>query len=411
MLVCASCFPPWYPEVSSYVEQGPSETAFSEGFTLGLSKLGEPDVTADIVHCNTALYAQPDAMTSNVSIVATQDKPTVMASQLQAQILEMETEAREAEHSKLVKERSAYLLPTEEGVGAEAQSEGCFSLAAETYTETRKSIAEGAPEDAAAALESEEEEGTVECQNNVGGDAAGSEQEKRSEVQTESQNEEEGVGDSPTEDDEEGEVDSQPEENAAPSQSDEEEVAPDSQTEEDDAVDSPTEDDEEDEVDFQPEENTAPPQSDEEDVAPDSQNEEDSPVEDGEESDVHFQPEGGAAANSQSDEDEGPPDSQTEEEAGAGDSETGDCAPVDSQSDEEDAAGSQIDQGNAEGGFADSQAEDDHDKEEGDEQVSEELEWDVEHVSRRAHRSGSGVVPVGEAESGKGFTNSPSKVL
>lgn len=64
-------------------EQGLSETAYSEGFTLGLSKLSEPDITTDIVHCNTELYAQSEGIMANASTIATQDKPTVMASQIQ----------------------------------------------------------------------------------------------------------------------------------------------------------------------------------------------------------------------------------------------------------------------------------------------------------------------------------------
>ncbi|XP_041828937.1 centromere protein T isoform X9 [Melanotaenia boesemani] len=79
--------------VSSYnqKERDLSEMTYSEDFSLGLSKL-EPDITTDIVNCNTALYDLPDAMTSNISIVATQDKPTVMASQLQRGMQEIEQE-------------------------------------------------------------------------------------------------------------------------------------------------------------------------------------------------------------------------------------------------------------------------------------------------------------------------------
>ncbi|KAJ0015956.1 hypothetical protein NQD34_014246 [Periophthalmus magnuspinnatus] len=60
----------------------------SEGFTLGLSKISEPDITTDIVHCNTALYAQNDGFMSNYSTLGTQDKPTVMASQIQRDLRE-----------------------------------------------------------------------------------------------------------------------------------------------------------------------------------------------------------------------------------------------------------------------------------------------------------------------------------
>ncbi|TNN46756.1 Centromere protein T [Liparis tanakae] len=99
---------------SVQVEQGLSETAYSEGFTLGLSKLSEPDLTTDILHCNTALYAQTDGATSSFSVIATQDKPTVMASQIQRQ-MEEEEEEMEAEHGKPGKDKSMYAFPTEEG--------------------------------------------------------------------------------------------------------------------------------------------------------------------------------------------------------------------------------------------------------------------------------------------------------
>ncbi|XP_029383772.1 centromere protein T isoform X2 [Echeneis naucrates] len=103
--------------VSSFApkEGGRSET-FVEGFTLNLSEPAEPDITSDIVNCNTALYTQPDAMTSNIFNVATQDKPTVVASQLQAQ-LEDRTQI-EAEQSQ-----SMYVFPTEK----EPQHEECVS--------------------------------------------------------------------------------------------------------------------------------------------------------------------------------------------------------------------------------------------------------------------------------------------
>lgn len=224
--------------------QGPSETAHSEGFTLGLSKLSEPDITTDIVHCNTALYAQSDAMTSNCSIVVTQDKPTVIASQLQRQMIELEQEElMEVEQNKLPKEGSMYLLPTEEGVMAEPQIEECFSLsqskddvnADDSQKEDWKSTADGQSEDVAAMLKSvEEEEGTAETQTNVKDDKAKSdEEENRVEAQTE-----EVVADSQNSD---SESDSQPEEDAtATSRSEEEVVAPDSQTEEESAVNSQT---------------------------------------------------------------------------------------------------------------------------------------------------------------------------
>ncbi|XP_035515992.1 centromere protein T [Morone saxatilis] len=289
-----------------------NETTFSEGFTLGLSKLSEPDITTDILHCNTALYAQPDAMTSNFSIVATQDKPTVMASQLQRQMIE-EEEQTEAEQSKPEKEKSMYLFPTEEGVVAEPLNEECFSRSVDNGT---ADVQPEDPEEAAAMSkvmsEEEEEENRVEAQTE----------------EEEYQNEEkESADDSQTEEVEEGGVDSQPEEDvAARSQSEDEEVAADSQTEEDD-----------------------------------------------EEGAVDSQTEAEGAAESQSEEDV----AEYQDDPAAG-----------LQSEEEDV------------GLADSQPEDEHDREPGeedDEQASEQLPRDLEHISRRAHSSGGGVMPVIEA--------------
>ncbi|KAF1373886.1 hypothetical protein PFLUV_G00243580 [Perca fluviatilis] len=163
--------------VSSFVqlERGLSET---EDFTLGQSKLSEPDITADILQCDTALYARPDAMTSSFSFVASQDKPTVLASQFQKQ-MEQE-EQMEAEQSKLGTEKSTYSFPTEEG--AEPQNEKCFSQsekdadAAEFQKEKEKSTADGRLEDAAAM--SEEEECIAESQTSVSNDTAESEEEE-----------------------------------------------------------------------------------------------------------------------------------------------------------------------------------------------------------------------------------------
>ncbi|XP_073345925.1 uncharacterized protein cenpt isoform X2 [Pagrus major] len=334
-------------EVSTFVERGHSETAFSEGFTMGFSKLSEPDITTDIVHCNTALYAQPDAMTSNFSIVATQDKPTVMASQLQRQMIE-EEELMEAEQNMPGEVGSLYLFPTEEVV-EELQIEESSSRSlskddsgmAESPKEEWKSAAHGQHEDAAAMLQPErEEEGTSERDDR----AESEEDENRVESQTEEENEEDGLADSQTEeDDEEGGVDSQPEEDvAAGSQSEEEEVAPESQTE-----------DEEEE---------------------------------------------GGATRSQSEEEEVVPDSQTEEES-AVDSQTQELGAVEEEGDVVEYQSGQEDP--AEGGSADSQAEDEHDgkpEEEDGEQASEQLEPDFEHISRRAHYSAGGVLLVREAE-------------
>ncbi|XP_076616578.1 uncharacterized protein cenpt [Chaetodon auriga] len=322
---------------NSFVMRGLSETACSEGFPLGLSKLSEPDMTTDIIHCNTALYAEPDATTSNFSVVATQDKPTVMASQLQRQMIALEQEEQMiAAQRKRGKGSSMYLFPTEKGVVAELENEECFSLSLsnddmdESRKEDGRSTVDGQLEEAAAMLKSEEEEGAAESQTRVQDDAAESEEEEN---RVGAQTEQEGVADSPNE--------------------------------EDGAVHSQTEEDkEEDGVDSQPEEDVA--------------------------------------ARSQSEEEEVAPDSQTEEEEeGAADSQTEELGAVDSQSqEEEDATEYQSDhEGPAEDGLADSQPEDEGDgelDEEDDEEASEQLEGHLEHISRRAHRSG-GVMAVTEA--------------
>lgn len=66
---------------------GGNDTAYPEDFTFGLSKFVEPDITTDVVNCSTALYSQHG---SSSLMVPTQDKPTVMASQLQQEMAEGE---------------------------------------------------------------------------------------------------------------------------------------------------------------------------------------------------------------------------------------------------------------------------------------------------------------------------------
>ncbi|KAI3364842.1 hypothetical protein L3Q82_001031 [Scortum barcoo] len=200
---------------SSFVlaNQGLSVTAHSEGFTLGLSKLSEPDITTDIVHCNTALYAQSDA---NLSIVGTQDKPTVMASQLQRQMSEVE-------QSQLGKEKSMYVFDTEEGVAAEPQNEERSSQSEEDVDAPESQKEDGQLEDASAMSKSDEEE--PESQTGLKDDESAESEGEENRVETED-------GSQATEE-EEGGVDSQPEEDIVThSQSEEEEVAPDSQSEE-----------------------------------------------------------------------------------------------------------------------------------------------------------------------------------
>ncbi|XP_037611986.1 histone acetyltransferase KAT6A isoform X3 [Sebastes umbrosus] len=259
------------------VERGLGETAGSEGFTFSLSKLSEPDITTDILHCNTALYAQPDAMTSSFSIVANQDKPTVMASQLQQRQMEQEDQMV-AEQSKLGSEKSIHAFPAEEE--AEPLDEECVSQseedanAAEPQKEKEKSTAEDA------AFMSEEEEGIADT--SVKDDAAESEEEEN---RVEAHRKDKGGADSHTEDDA-----------ATRSQSEEEEAAADSQTKEEGVVESHTE--EECAVDLQTEESVAArSQSEEEEDVAEYQSDQEDP-----------------AANSQSEEEGDLADSQPEVE-------------------------------------------------------------------------------------------------
>ncbi|XP_068439931.1 Golgi integral membrane protein 4 isoform X2 [Clinocottus analis] len=317
--------------VSSFVqvEQGLSETGYSEGFSLGLSKLGEPDITTDILHCNTALYAQPDAMTSGFSMIATQDQQTVMASQLQRQMEQQQQEKlMEAEHSQLGKDKSMYVFPNEDGT--EPQNEEYLSQVEDdaNTAESQKEEEESSAGDSKVMSETEEEQDIAESQSNAEDNTAKSENEDdRAEAQT-------AAGDCHTE-----------EEVATCSQSEEEEAAAGSQTEEEGAgypqteeeqgaVDSPHEEDFE-----------ARSQSEVENVAPDSQMEEEEEEEDA----VHYQIE-----------EDGFIDLQSVEVV------------VEYQSDSEDPA-------------ANSQPEDEYDERMGEEdvEVSEHLEPDLEHISRR----------------------------
>ncbi|KAM7370861.1 hypothetical protein PAMP_010375 [Pampus punctatissimus] len=202
-------------------EWGLSETSHSEGFTLGLTKLGEPDITADIINCNTALYAQTDVMTSNLSITATQDKPTVMASQLQ----------REMEQEEQLEVESAYVLPTEEGAMAEPQDEDCIShsqlekATAEAQNEEGKLTADCHLEDAVAMPESEDAAETQTRRDVY------EEEENR-----ESQTEVESAADSQTKDDVATLSQSEEEDDAEECQSDQQDPAVNSQFEEENSV-------------------------------------------------------------------------------------------------------------------------------------------------------------------------------
>lgn len=356
-------FPPsCHPGMSSFgpVEQGLGESTHSEGFTLGLSKLSEPDITADIVNCNTALYAQADAMTSNFSIIATQDKPTVVASQLQKDMREMEPEEQmEVEQSKLETDQLC-VFPTED------ESE---------KKEARRTVY-SKPEDVLA--KSDGDEDAVQSRTGVSEDAAQFEDvEERAEVALNSELEQ-GV-----------EAGSQAEEEAeADSKTEEEE-----EEDEEDVVDSNTDGGT---ADSQIEKgDDAGSQSEDENVAEDQTEEEEEDKRGVEESQTGSQSEEGAEASPQSEEEDVVLDSQTEKDEEDGGTEY--------HTDEVVAALPEEDvSGQSERNEHVTKSENENDFEifsgENEEEASAQLKHDSEHISRRAYRSEGGlIVPVTEA--------------
>uniref|UniRef100_A0A3P8T2I8 CENP-T/Histone H4 histone fold domain-containing protein n=1 Tax=Amphiprion percula TaxID=161767 RepID=A0A3P8T2I8_AMPPE len=373
---------------AAVVQRDLGETALSEGFTLGLSKLSEPDITTDIVNCNTALYDQPDAITSNFSIVATQDKPTVMASQLQRQ---MEQEEHvEVEQSNLGK--TIYVFPSEEEGGDEVQSDKCGS-----ESQSVEDVYGAVVQDPAVVLKSVEED-VAESQTDVTDDVTESEEEAN---RVEAQTKQEGSTDFHLEEDVE-----------ARSNSEKAEVAPDSQTEEEEdenATEAQTED--ESAVDSQPEEDAeaGSSQAGDDEEAPDSQTEKEEEEENAAEAQTEDESafdsqtvEDVEAGSSQAGEDEEAPDSQTEKKE-------------EEEEEEDGEAQSQIEEGGALSQFegdvevesqsyrdedeAESQNNNDDDgKQEEEEQTSEQLKGALEHIIRRTCRSeGALIVPVRKA--------------
>uniref|UniRef100_A0A1A7WBA4 Centromere protein T n=1 Tax=Iconisemion striatum TaxID=60296 RepID=A0A1A7WBA4_9TELE len=191
-------------DVSSrgFVEGNLGEVTNSEGFTLGLSKLDEPDITADIVNCNTVMYDLPDAKISGFSIVSTQDKPSVMSSQLQ-DITEMEPVE---ELGKMAKAKTTDVFLSEEDDAA--STENAPEDVAEIQTEQSKNDVV----DDAGVMSEEAESETSET--NEGAESQ----------EVEAQTGEEGVSDSHAEDDKIDDL------------TEEEEVSPDPQTEEEQGV-------------------------------------------------------------------------------------------------------------------------------------------------------------------------------
>ncbi|KAK5850832.1 hypothetical protein PBY51_001675 [Eleginops maclovinus] len=150
-------------------EQILSKTTDSEGITFGLSKLSESDIMTNILQCDTALYDQPDATTDNSSIVATQDKPTVMASQLQREVEEEEEEEEVeqmeagglAESLDSVRQDAATTEEEENNVEAQTEEE------AEADSQNEETAAVSAPseiEESAADTQTEEEQEGLDSQ-------------------------------------------------------------------------------------------------------------------------------------------------------------------------------------------------------------------------------------------------------
>ncbi|XP_029495196.2 centromere protein T isoform X2 [Oncorhynchus nerka] len=88
-------------------QQGLSETVRSEGFTLGLSDLTAPDITHDIITSKTELYAPPDD-TATTFTIATQDKDTIIGTQIQREMGGMKDE--EEKDMEVVGEQKEYTM-------------------------------------------------------------------------------------------------------------------------------------------------------------------------------------------------------------------------------------------------------------------------------------------------------------
>ncbi|KAG7507953.1 centromere protein T [Solea senegalensis] len=344
-----------------------NHSTYSDGFTLGLSELCEPNITTDIINCNTALYTQSDPMASTLSIMATQDKDTVMATQLQRQMSEQE-------QSKLGKDETEFVFPTEVGVMEELQNEQCVSegqLAEEVGTAGSQSDEEEA--------ESQSVKGDGE---DIGADDSQSEEDVEAGSQSqkeeaEPQSEKEGVDDSQSG---EYKVRSQSEEAETQSEKGDEEEGPDDFKSGED-VEAGSQSEEE-----------AEPQSEKED-ADDSQSGEDEVRSQSEEK------EEAETISEKGDGEEGPDDSQSGEdvEAGSQSEELGDDG-EDYQHDQEDPdTNSQSENKDV----AESRDEDEEGK-----RASEQLE----HISQRAHHSQGGLVVPFVTERGRSRVHSAGGV-
>ncbi|MED6246677.1 hypothetical protein ATANTOWER_021818, partial [Ataeniobius toweri] len=350
-------------------EQNLGEDTHFEGITLGLS---EPDITVDIMNCHTALYDQEDAITSNFSIIATQDKPTVMASQLQRHMQEIKEQ--EEEHSKMQREKpEAVLFSEDDAVTDSENDDGVSDSRGKKDVDKTKpgdTEADDQPDDhqdSAASLKSKEKEDAVASQTFDLDVRVESEE-------PEAQTEEEVAADSQSEQDEAA-VGPQEEDEGVNRSETEEEVAADSQSEQDEAAVGPQNEDE----------GSVSSRTGDEDMEQ-SQTEEEGDLPETEKAAADSQPEDSVAA-SHSEEENIAAASQTEDEGGS-ESQAEKLTVNKSQ-------GNVVEEFQAEEDAADCQTDEDHNEDEKDQEEewgSEVLERNVGHISRRAYRSEGGLL-------------------
>lgn len=191
-----------------------------ENFTLGLSKFVEADITTDVVNCNTALYAQHDALASSLSILPTQEKPTVMFSQLQPQLMDSEHEGlMQVDQEKQFEDGQSHEIPTEaaEGIGCDFDnlksvlndeakttevetSEGDKMEVAVLVSQTKEDESESLSKEEARATSWSEDESALHSQSK----AAGSQKENDREFESEQESPEGISPDSQAEDENNG---------------------------------------------------------------------------------------------------------------------------------------------------------------------------------------------------------------
>ncbi|CAN9509225.1 unnamed protein product [Ophioblennius macclurei] len=171
-------------------ERNLNDTTYAEGFSLGLSKLSEPDLTTDIVNCNTALYPQPDATISDASIVATQDKPTVTASQLETDLEQVGL--MEAERSQRDENAPEDLCHGGEDVMEQNDGHVSQSLVAagKVQEEEEVGVAHGEPPTCVEST-SEDKEGVADSQPKSDGEEVAAESLPEEDVDTGSKSDEE----------------------------------------------------------------------------------------------------------------------------------------------------------------------------------------------------------------------------